>query len=79
MSTFASICSAIGSICFGPEVVALGVAANGTDSPSRPGLGEFPRRLGKLPRRGWVGLPMFGAQNVSKLVLVMKHETRSRK
>jgi hypothetical protein len=79
MSTFASIGGANGSIGFGPKAVALGLAKNGieTSFPQYPRLGEFPRSLGKSPRSRWGERPMFGAQNLSKLVLVMKHETRS--
>lgn len=81
MSTFASICSANGSIGFGPKALVWGVAKNGieTSFPQFPRLGEFPSGLGKLPRLGWGELPMFGAQNLTKLVLVMKQPRRLRK
>ena len=81
MSTLASICGANGSIGFGPKAVAWGVAKNGNETslPQSPCLGEFPSGLGKLPRLGWGVLPMFGAQNPTKLVLVMKQQMRLRK
>ena len=80
MSTFASICSAIGSIRFCPQVLWAGAGEHRTHSPLCwvPRLGDFPRPVGKLPQASWVLLPMFGATNSSKVAPVMKHEASLR-
>jgi hypothetical protein len=80
MSTFASICSAIGSDDLCPEVSWVGVGKTGTQASFRwfLRLGDFPRQVGKFPRPSRVLLPMFGATNSAKVAPVMNHEASLR-